>query len=66
VSAYVSGRGFGDYYWLDFAAPPGDVLQPGFYINAQRAPFREAGRPGIDIYGSGRGEPRRQPREGRR
>jgi hypothetical protein len=55
VSAYVSGGGFGDYYWLEFAAPPGDVLQPGFYINAQRAPFREAGRPGIDIYGSGRG-----------
>jgi hypothetical protein len=40
---------------LDIAAPPGQTLQPGFYDNAQRAPFRTAGHPGIDIGGDGRG-----------
>jgi hypothetical protein len=55
VTAYVSGGTQGDYYWMDFAAPAGTMLQPGIYVNAQRAPFREAGRPGIDISGSGRG-----------
>ena len=34
---------------------PGGPLQPGVYTGAQRAPFREAGRPGIEVYGSGRG-----------
>src|SRR5919201_507778 len=51
----VSGGTAGDYYTLDFAAPSGQTLAPGVYVGAQRAPFREAGRPGIDIYGSGRG-----------
>src|SRR5215470_6918814 len=55
VTVNVSGGTFGDSYSMDFAAPPGDTLAPGYYIHAQRAPFREAGRPGIDIYGSGRG-----------
>jgi hypothetical protein len=31
------------------------VLAPGVYDKAQRAPFREEGRPGIDISGDGRG-----------
>jgi hypothetical protein len=55
VEVYVSGGTSGDYYWMDFAAPPGLTLSPGYYTHAQRAPFREAGRPGIDISGSGRG-----------
>lgn len=55
VTVNVSGGTLGDYYTLDFAAPAGDVLRPGLYLRAQRAPFREAGRPGIDIGGSGRG-----------
>lgn len=51
----VSGGASGDYFTLDFAAPPGQTLTPGVYTDAQRAPFRSAGHPGIDIYGSGRG-----------
>jgi Ca2+-binding RTX toxin-like protein len=51
----VSGGSLGDAYSLEFAAPPGEVLVPGVYDKAQRAAFREAGRPGIDIGGDGRG-----------
>jgi hypothetical protein len=52
----LDGGTSGDYYDMDFAAAPGDILTPGgVYTDAQRAPFREAGHPGIDIYGSGRG-----------
>jgi hypothetical protein len=51
----VSGGQFGDSFSLDFAAPPGQALAPGVYDRAQRAPFREATRPGIDISGDGRG-----------
>jgi hypothetical protein len=55
LSIDVAGGTLGDSYSMDFAAPPGHVLVPGYYPNAQRAPFREAGHPGIDISGSGRG-----------
>lgn len=55
VTINVSGGTSGDYYTMEFAAPPGQTLAPAVYDNAQRAPFRQAGRPGIDIYGDGRG-----------
>src|SRR3954470_2240438 len=55
VDVNVSGGPSGDYFTLTFAAPPGQALAPGVYIDAQRTPFRTAGHPGIDIYGSGRG-----------
>jgi len=55
VSVSVSGGTSGDSFDLDFAAPPGQALAVGAYERAQRAPFREAGRPGIDIGGDGRG-----------
>src|SRR4051812_45709 len=55
VTVSVSGGPYGDSFTLDFAAPPGQALAPGVYDRAQRAPFREAGRPGIDISGDGRG-----------
>jgi hypothetical protein len=55
VTVSVSGGTSGDYYDLDFAAPPGQQLVPAVYVEAQRAPFREAGHAGIDISGSGRG-----------
>lgn len=51
----VSGGTLGDSFGLTFAAPPGKALKQGLYLGAQRAPFREAGRPGIDIDGDGRG-----------
>src|SRR3954453_7354539 len=55
VTVNVSGGTAGDYYTMEFAAPSGQNLAPGFYTGAQRAAFRQAGRPGIDIYGDGRG-----------
>jgi hypothetical protein len=40
VTVNVSGGTFGDYYSMDFAAPPGQALAVGYYTHAQRAPFR--------------------------
>jgi hypothetical protein len=52
----AAGGTAGDSYSMEFAAAPGDILvSGGVYTGAQRAPFREAGHPGIDISGSGRG-----------
>lgn len=55
VNVNVSGGNLGDQFNMQFAAPQGQTLQPGVYERAQRASFREAGRPGIDISGDGRG-----------
>jgi hypothetical protein len=55
LTVSVSGGSLGDSFSLDFAAPPGESLRPGLYLNAERAVFRDAGRPGIDIGGDGRG-----------
>ncbi|MDP8908228.1 MAG: hypothetical protein M3N47_03755, partial [Chloroflexota bacterium] len=55
LTVQASGGSIGDSFSLTFAAPPGQTLAPGVYERAQRAPFREAGRPGIDISGDGRG-----------
>jgi hypothetical protein len=55
LSVDVSGGTSGDSYTLQFAATPGHRLRRGVYDYAQRAPFRQAGRPGIDIDGDGRG-----------
>src|SRR5689334_4624445 len=49
------GASDGSSFSLEFAAPPGQTLQPGIYDNAGRAPFREDGQPGIDITGNGHG-----------
>ena len=55
VAVAVSGGPYGDSFTLTFAAPPGQTLHPGLYTGAQRTSFRQAGHPGIDISGSGRG-----------
>ena len=55
LTVAVSGGSSGDAFTLDFAAPLGQALKAGVYEHAQRAPFRETGRPGIDISGDGRG-----------
>ena len=39
--------------WL--AAPRGQSLHPGTYVNATRAAFRTGPAPGIDVFGDGRG-----------
>jgi hypothetical protein len=33
---------------------PGTNLLPGFYDNAQRAPFASTGHPGLNVFGDGR------------
>lgn len=55
LTVSVSGGTRGDAYSMDFAAPPGQTLTTGVYDGAQRASFRAATRPGIDISGDGRG-----------
>ncbi len=55
ISVGVSGGNLGDAYHMEFTPPPGRLFVEGVYERAQRSPFREAGRPGIDIGGDGRG-----------
>lgn len=54
VQVDVSGGSQGSYYTLMLAAPPGEVLAPGEYTGAQRAVFRQSGRPGLSVSGDGR------------
>jgi len=44
-----------DWWEADFAAPNGAALLPGTYLGAERLAFASPGRPGLDVYGSGRG-----------
>jgi hypothetical protein len=44
----------GDWWTLDLAAPSGQSLVPGTYLNATRYPFNGAG-PGLSLSGNGRG-----------
>lgn len=44
----------GDYFTVELATAGGPLV-PGVYEEAQRAAFRAAGHPGLDIYGDGRG-----------
>jgi hypothetical protein len=55
IQISVSGGTSGQAFTLTFAAPTGQSLAVGPYEGAQRTPFRQGGRPGIDIYGEGRG-----------
>jgi len=41
----------GDHWSLQFAAPDNQPLQDGEYLNAQGAPFQQAGYPGISVFG---------------
>jgi hypothetical protein len=52
-----NGTGSNGHWWyLNFSTVRlGSNLVPGVYTNAQRAPFADAGHPGIDIFGDGRG-----------
>jgi hypothetical protein len=51
----VNKGNYQDYYDFQIAAPPGRTLTRGLYAGAERMPDVSAGRPGIDIFGSGRG-----------
>ncbi|MFO0929485.1 MAG: Ig-like domain-containing protein [Gemmataceae bacterium] len=44
------------WWYLDFRSPLDNVpLTAGTYLNAERAAFRTAGKPGLDVSGDGRG-----------
>ena len=45
----------GDWWYLDFSAPLNVPLAPGAYEGAQRFPFQDNDRPGLDVSGNGRG-----------
>ncbi|RKR92204.1 hypothetical protein BDK92_6638 [Micromonospora pisi] len=46
----------GSEWWrVELAAPNGDVLRPGRYLDAERAAFRTGRSPGLDVSGTGRG-----------
>lgn len=47
----------GHWWYLDFNthSVPGQNLVPGYYPDAQRAPFTSSGHPGLSISGNGRG-----------
>jgi hypothetical protein len=44
-----------DWWYLDFAAPSGSILNAGAYENATRYPFQLPTLPGLDVSGDGRG-----------
>ncbi len=49
-------QGAYDHWWyLDLAAADGKVLTAGRYTSAMREPFKDAGHPGLDFSGDGRG-----------
>ena len=49
----VSGQR--DRWSVQLAPPAGEQLHVGTYTDAQRAPFREPGHPGLNVDGDGRG-----------
>jgi hypothetical protein len=55
ISVHVNPTAGGGGWYLDFAAPLGEPLVTGTYLNAQRAAFRTGTAPGLDIGGQGRG-----------
>ena len=55
INVVAAGGPWSDRFTLSFAAPAGARLGVGTYLGAERTPFREAGRPGLDVSGSGRG-----------
>ena len=53
--AHISyNGGAAEWWYLDFTPPPGKSFGIGEYDNAYRYPFN-AGRPGLDVSGDGRG-----------
>ncbi|MFF3875229.1 hypothetical protein [Streptomyces sp. NPDC001978] len=54
VSLAVDGAN-GDWWYLDLAAPSGQVLVPGDYTGATRYPFNGPSEPGLSLFGNGRG-----------
>lgn len=45
----------GGAWFVTFAPPSGQVLAPGLYTRAYRAPFKDPSQPGLDVTGQSRG-----------
>ena len=45
----------GEWWYLNFEAPFANELDAGYYPNAQRWPFQDEDKPGLDFSGDGRG-----------
>jgi hypothetical protein len=55
VAFAVATPGYAHWWYVDLAAPSGQGLIKGTYLNATRYPFQAAGNPGLSVYGDGRG-----------
>jgi hypothetical protein len=55
LKIFLTGGLDDEAFTVNVAAPPGEQLQEGVYTDAERAPFRSPGHPGLDIWGEGRG-----------
>lgn len=45
----------GSWWSINLGAPAGTKLEPGYYVNAERTPFRTGRSAGVDVSGNGRG-----------
>jgi len=56
TSATISvDAGSSNYWYITLAAPVGQELRPGSFVDAERASFRTGRSPGLDVSGQGRG-----------
>jgi len=55
VSASSIVPDYSHWWSLDFAAPNNEPLAVETYLGAMRYPFQDADKPGLDLYGDGRG-----------
>jgi hypothetical protein len=53
VLAWAVGGPYDEGYSFQFAAPEGEPLTPGSYVGAQRLPFADPDRPGMEVTSRG-------------
>src|SRR5262249_42163835 len=51
----ITVRSGSSFWFVDLAAPPGELLAPGTYTGAVRTTSRGPGQPGMDVSANGRG-----------
>lgn len=55
IGLFVKTPDYGEFWSLNSAAADQAPLTPGYYADAMRSGFRDAGHPGLDVFGDGRG-----------
>ncbi|MGQ0631432.1 MAG: hypothetical protein ACT4P1_10335 [Sporichthyaceae bacterium] len=55
IEVFAKDPSYTDYFRFTFAPAKGETFATGVYAGAERTPFRADGKPGISIFGSGRG-----------